>query len=201
MILLTVWDPPTRPCHTDPAASWPGRRWLRRPPAGSRPQRRWLCRPPGARTRTPHSVHLCTTSSPRRDTWGGGWTCDDLSLFCLDSSACVFKLLLIPCVEIKPDVFVSCRHGATNFFFFFWRGWMVRGKKQSSSIWSCLRVLWCGSRCEKKVSAHLGAQRPLCLLRVTQVKVHRVQKPAEHRQVPATDCGLLAHYLTHINPF
>lgn len=68
---LTLLDPLTHPCHTDPVASWPGKRSLPRPPIGSQPRRRPLCQPPGARTRTPHSVLLGTTSSPRRD------TCDD----------------------------------------------------------------------------------------------------------------------------
>lgn len=69
VVPLTVWGPLTHPCHTDPVTSWRGRRWLRRPPVGIQLRMRSLCRPPVARTHTPHSALLCTTSSPRHDIW------------------------------------------------------------------------------------------------------------------------------------
>jgi len=73
LVVLTVWGPLTHPCRTDPVTSWPGRRGLQTPPTGSLLQRRSLCQPPAARIRTPHSAHLCTTSSHRHGTWGW-WT-------------------------------------------------------------------------------------------------------------------------------
>lgn len=68
--VLTVWDPLTPPCHTDPVEFWPGRTAPQMPQTENQQQRLWLCQLPVAQTRIPRSVLLCTTSSLQHDIWG-----------------------------------------------------------------------------------------------------------------------------------
>lgn len=67
-LILTLEGPLSHPCHTRHVVSWPGRKSHLMPRGGSLPLKLWRCQPPEARTRTPHSVLLDTTSSRPLDT-------------------------------------------------------------------------------------------------------------------------------------
>lgn len=83
--------------------------------------------------------------------------------------------------------------------------WTPSSKQQSNSIWSCLRVLWCGGGCETKVSTHLGARSPVCLFIIIQFKVkkhsyNRLNRARGHVSVTDLDYWrVILHALIHAN--